>query len=84
MSIFCMSTSHGACLASSSCCAIRGPQAGLVDVLVTYLASRGYFLARRPVLLNGCPSEKPMLKGGPKCTVYLALSRTLSVLTLPS
>jgi hypothetical protein len=44
-----MSISHGASLfsflASSSCCAIWGPQEGLLEVPVIYLGSRGYFLA---------------------------------------
>jgi hypothetical protein len=35
----------------------------LLEVPVTYLGSFGYFLARGPVLLNGCSSEKLMLTG---------------------
>jgi hypothetical protein len=37
---------------------------GLLEVPATYLGSFGYFLARGPVLLNGCSSEKLMLMGG--------------------
>jgi hypothetical protein len=36
---------------------------GLLEVPAIYLGSLGYFLARGPVLLNGCSSEKPMLMG---------------------
>jgi hypothetical protein len=48
---------------SDSCCAIL-LQAGLLEVPVTYLGSFGYFLARGPVLLNDCSSEKLILTGG--------------------
>jgi hypothetical protein len=39
-------------------------QVGSLEVPATYLGSLGYFLARGPVLLNGCSSEKLMLDGG--------------------
>jgi hypothetical protein len=41
---------------------------------MTYLGSFGYFLARGPVLLNGCSSEKQMLTGGGGSRVYILLS----------
>jgi hypothetical protein len=53
-----------------------------------YLGSLGYFLARDPVLLNGCSEEKLMLNGGfrvcsllslilyPKRTYFASLSLT--------
>jgi hypothetical protein len=50
------------CSTSSLSCVILS-QAGLLEVSVTYLGSLGYFLARGPVLLNGCSSEKLMLNG---------------------
>jgi hypothetical protein len=38
---------------------------------VTYLGSLGYFLAQGPTLLDGCSSEKPMLKWGSKlCRLF--------------
>jgi hypothetical protein len=70
------------CLTSGSSCAILS-QAGLLEVPATYLGSFGYFLARGPVLLNGCSSEKLMLTGGSEFTAYLAWFHTLSVCTLP-
>jgi hypothetical protein len=70
------------CLASSLSCAILS-QVGLLEVLMTYLGSSGYFLARGPVLLSGCSSEKLMLTGSLECTACLAWFYTLSVYTLP-
>jgi hypothetical protein len=70
------------CLATSLSCAILS-QVCLLKVHVTYLRSLGYFLARDPVLPNGCSSKKLMLNGGPECATYLAWSCILSVYTLP-
>jgi hypothetical protein len=70
------------CLATSLSCAILS-QVGLLEVHATYLVSLGYFLARDPVLLNGCSSKKLMLNGGPECVTCLAWSCILSVYTLP-
>jgi hypothetical protein len=50
------------CSTSSLSCVILS-QAGPLEVSVTYLGSLGYFLARGPVLLNDCSSEKLMLNG---------------------
>jgi hypothetical protein len=50
-------------LTASLSCAILS-QANPLEVPATYLGSLGYFLARGPVLPNGCSSEKLMLKGG--------------------
>jgi hypothetical protein len=50
------------CSTSSLSCVILS-QTGLLEVSVTYLGSLGYFLARGPVLLNGCSLEKLMLNG---------------------
>jgi hypothetical protein len=71
------------CLPFGLSCAIL-LLAGLLEVPATYLGSLGYFLAQEPVLLNGCPSEKPMLMGGgPECVACLAWFHTLSMCTLP-
>jgi hypothetical protein len=60
------------CLATSSTCAILS-QAGLLEVPTTYMVSLGYFLARGPVLPNGCSLKKVMLnRGGPECATCLA------------
>jgi hypothetical protein len=48
-------------------------QEGLLKVPVTYLGSLGYFLARGPVLLNGCPSGKLMLNRGFRVCNLLSL-----------
>jgi hypothetical protein len=50
------------CLTSSLSFAILS-QAGLFEIPATYLGFLSYFLARGPVLLNGCSSEKLMLMG---------------------
>jgi hypothetical protein len=68
MSIFCVFLSScgqllSLCLASSLSCAILSHM-GLLEVPATYLGSLGYFLARGPVLQNGCSSEKLMRNGG--------------------
>jgi hypothetical protein len=68
------------CLTSSLSCEILS-QVGLLEVPATYMGFHGYFLARGPVLLNGCSSKKLMLMLGPECAAYLTWSRTLSVYT---
>jgi hypothetical protein len=60
------------CLASSSSWVILS-QAHLLEVPVTYLGFHGYYLARGPVLLNGCSSKKLMLYGGSKVCILLSL-----------
>jgi hypothetical protein len=60
------------CLVSNSSCAILS-QAGLLEVPATYLRSLGYFLARGPVLLDDCSSEKLMLNGGSRVCSLLSL-----------
>jgi hypothetical protein len=67
-------------IATSLSCAILS-QAGLLEVLVTYLGSLGYFLSRGLLLLNGYSLVKLMLNGGPECAACLARSCTLSVYT---
>jgi hypothetical protein len=63
-------------------CAILS-QADLLEVPAAYRGSLGYFLARSPLLLNGCSSKRLMLTGGPECAACLAWFRTLSMCTLP-
>jgi hypothetical protein len=46
---------------------------GLIEVHVTYLRSLGYFLARDPVLPNGCSLKKLMLHGGSRVCSLLNL-----------
>jgi hypothetical protein len=60
------------CPTTSLSCAIL-LQAGLLEVPVTYLGSLGYFLARGPVLSNGCSSEKLMLNGESRVCSLLSL-----------
>jgi hypothetical protein len=52
------------CLTSGLSCAILS-QAGLLEVLATYLGVLWLFSCSGPVLLNGCSLEKVMLMGGP-------------------
>jgi hypothetical protein len=68
------------CLASSPSCAILS-QTDLLEVPVTYLGSLSYFSAWGLMLANGCPSERPMLIGGPVCATCLVRSRILSIHT---
>jgi hypothetical protein len=59
-------------LATSSRCAILS-HVGLFEVPATYLGSIGYFLARGPVLPNGCSLEKLMLNKGSRVCIILSL-----------
>jgi hypothetical protein len=77
MSVFCVFLPScgqllSLCPASNSTCAILS-QAGLLEVPATYMGSLGYFLARDPVLPNGCSLEKLMLNGGSRVCSLLSL-----------
>jgi hypothetical protein len=76
MSFLCIYPSCGQllfpCLASSLSCTILS-QVGLLKIPVTYLGSLGFFLARGPVLLNGCFSKKLMLNRGSTVCSLLSL-----------
>jgi hypothetical protein len=63
-------------LTFSLSCAILS-QAGLLEVLVAYRGSLGYFLAQSLLLLNGCSSERLMLTGGGGSRVCSLLSHVL-------
>jgi hypothetical protein len=60
------------CPASSSSCTILS-HGGLIEVHTTNLGSFSYFLARGPLLLNGCPSKKLILNGGSRVCSLLRL-----------
>jgi hypothetical protein len=45
----------------------------LLEVTLTYLESLGYFLARDPVLSNGCSLQKLLLNGGSRVCSLLSL-----------
>jgi hypothetical protein len=60
------------CLTTSLSCAILS-QVGLLEVHATYLESLDYFLARGPILSNGCSSEKLMLNRGSRVCSLLSL-----------
>jgi hypothetical protein len=57
-------------------------QAGLLEVLVTYLGSLGYFPAWGPMVLDGHPTKRLLLMGDPVCAGCLAWSCTTCTLHL--